>query len=238
MEEWLDSMYTAADAHSVLKEICREEAKRTYRLQVRLALKTGDWSEIFLPERIKELMQRGQEIENIFSAEARERNDGKAREKWFVTINAPSTVDPVELWKKVSGYCSKNVGRGIGSYYVVIEQRSEDPEHPKGWHVHMCVGYKEEMSRSIVYQRLRALCRNFWSDDEMKKSEFKKYWVTVIPLGDYHEKYVTGDKREEKMAKVQADKIAREKYGFPEFASSSENIFPVEVRTHAVQEVS
>lgn len=212
----------------VWREVWRDEAKAYCRSVLRLAKKTGDFSACTgATSEAVDRIQRTREIEAIFAAEAQDRNDGRATKRWFITFNPSQTVDPVELWKRVTGYLQKNEGRGIFAWYAVIEQRSEDGEQPTGWHMHCCVEYVDEIARSIVYQKLKATASYFWTADQMKKVEYKKHWLTVKPLEEYHRKYVEGEKREEKLAKVRADKIARERYGFPIFLSGSEKIFPV-----------
>lgn len=221
----------------IWQEVIREEAKAYCRLALRLAKRTDDWQGIPVTIQQRGYMERAQQIENLFAEESRHRNDGKASNRWFITINPPSDCDPNELWRTVTGYLEKNEGRSIAAYHAVIEQRSEDPESPKGWHMHVCVQYSEELSRSILYQRLRPTMRTWWADDVVKakmpdgkrnpkKATYENNWVVCVHLGDHHRKYVQGQKQEDKMAKVRADKIARERYGFPEFASGSENIFP------------
>lgn len=216
----------------------RDEAKAYCRSVLRLAKKTGDYSECPVDSAAMQRIERTREIENIFAAEAKDRNDGRASSRWFITWNPSQTTDPVDLWKRVTGYLQKNDGRGIKAWYAVIEQRSEDGQNPSGWHVHVCLEYCEEFARSIVYQKLKATAAYFWTDAQRKMSEYKKNWLVVKPLEDYHRKYVMGEKREEKMAKVEADKFARVRYGFPEFASGSEKIFPVDSIAHGVQEGS
>lgn len=228
------------DMKSVWKEVLRDEAKAYCRLALRLAKRTDDWKELsHVSNEMRSMMERAQQIENLFAEESRHRNDGKASNRWFITINPPSDSDPNVLWRTVMGYLEKNEGKSIAAYHAVIEQRSEDPESPKGWHMHVCVQYSEELSRSILHQRLRPTMRTWWPDDVVKaklpdgkrnpkKATYENNWVVCVHLGEHHRKYVQGEKQEEKMAKVRADKIARERYGFPEFASGSEKIFPSE----------
>lgn len=215
---------------AVWKEVMRDEAKAYCRAVLRLAKKTGDYAECggHVTEAVRARIERTRELENIFAKEAQDRNDGRASSRWFITWNPSQTVDPTELWRRVTGYCQKNEGRGIKAWYAVIEQRSEDGDSPSGWHMHVCVEYNDELARSIVYQKLKATANYFWTLEQMRQREYKQNWLTVKPLGDHHMKYVNGEKREEKMSKVQADKIARAAYGFPEFASGSQKIFPVE----------
>lgn len=211
----------------VWRDVWKDEAKAYCRQILRLAKRTGDYSECTgATADAIERVQRVREIENIFASEAEDRNNGRANSRWFVTLNPSQTVDPVELWQKVTGYLSKNDGRGIKAWHAVIEQRSEDGDSPQGWHVHCCVEYNDLIARSIVYQKWKATAAYFWSAEQMRATEYKKHWFTVKPLEEYHRKYVEGEKRDEKMAKVRADKIARQRYGFPEFLSGSEKIFP------------
>lgn len=220
-------------------EVRRGDRKAYLQLLLRYAKKTGDYSGVpwYLPAD-QERYRRVRELESVFAAEAADRNDGKSNPRWFITWNPGQMVDPVELWKRIIGYFSKNTPKSIKAWYAVIEQRSEEGDSPRGWHVHACVEFVEEVARSIVYQKLKATSNYFWSSEEQKKPEFKKNWLTVKPLQDYHRKYVSGEKREEKMAKVAADKIARGAYGFPEFLSGGQEIFPGEDIGHGAQEVS
>lgn len=216
------------DMRDVWREVLREEAKAYCRARLRLAKKTDDWDALPVSAEMRGRMDQLRQMENMFAQEAKERNDGKSTDRWFVTFNPPHDTDPNVLWTAVTGYLRKNCGKSIAAYHCVIEQRSEDPETPKGWHVHVCVQYSDDLARSVLYQRLKATASRFWSDDQMKKPEYKKNWLTCIHLQDYHRKYVDGEKREEKMGKVRADVEVRRKYGFPEFASSPEKIFPSE----------
>lgn len=170
-----------------------------------------------------------EEYERLRAEDIRHRNEGKQSDSWFVTINPPEGVDPVKLWNAYSKYLAKNNPKTIKAYYMIIEQRSEDSSKPDGWHLHMIIQYKEPWTRSQAIQKMRNVTLEFWTLEQQKNENFTRKWCVWRHLAHYHRAYMEGDKREDKMLKVHADKIIRETHGFPEFVrSSAEIIFPPE----------
>jgi len=162
--------------------------------------------------------------------DSRHRAEGKKARQWFLTFNPPSEISPGELWEVVTGYFRKNHPKSVEAAWARIEQRSEDPDHPHGWHMHVCVSYVEEFTRSVIEQRMRSVLDALWTQEQQKKDKkyFHKHWFVASHfLPAEHVKYMSGDKHHTKMSKVFADRVTRPRYGFPEnLFVGPENFFP------------
>lgn len=169
------------------------------------------------------------EYDKIQAEDTRHRNEGKANRQWFVTFNPPESVHPSDLWSIVSKYLAKNFGRSIEAYHLVLEQRSEDADQPTGWHVHFLVRYDADVTRSRAIQKMKSVVDKLWDEAQQKHPQFTRAWCVWKPLQAYHEAYVSGGKKAEKQAKVQADRVIRARLGFPEFLSQGQIIFPAPV---------
>lgn len=212
------------DWEAALKAARQEEMKRWARVISRHELKNKEgelyrlWGDKY---------ERVCEIERLNAEDSRHRMEGKATDSWFITVNPPENVDIVSVWNDLGTYCKRALAKGtLLGYHLVVEQRSEDPASPHGWHVHALLRFDEELSRSNARDRMKSVFNKIWTDQQRKHKQYSKNWNVWLHLQEYHRKYIEGDKRDEKMAKVYADVEVRKRYGFPDFLQGGEIIFP------------
>lgn len=173
--------------------------------------------------------------------DSKHRADGKAKRDWFITFNPPHDFSPATLWEVVSAYYKKNHPKTIEAAWLRIEQRSEDPDSPAGWHIHVAVRYDEEITRSVISQRMRSVLNRIWTEEQQTKDKkhFYKHWFVCgefLPVE--HAKYMRGEKHHSKMKKCVVDQVVRPRYGFPEnlYVGDAENIFsPVVIEDGILQ---
>lgn len=246
MGDYPDTVEDALEAERELREL-RQEVRRdmlkTYlRQELRWAIRhheeEGETLRDFGIRRVHlDRFKRGEEITKLLAAERAEREDKKARKGWFITINPPERVSAPELWESCRRYLKAS--RSMEGSLMVIEQRSEDENLFKGWHVHMCVGFKKPMPWSKVKESMGTLISSLWTESEQEDGNFSSKWCVILPLGAYHRKYIDGDKHRTKMGKVHVDAVFRERYMFPPSLAfgQPEIIFPSEDIDHGDQEV-
>jgi len=233
-------------------EMCIEEAQAEWTAAVRRArakmldriadkwIRTQmDDPDSSLMKYHREKIEWEREYDRMMAEDIRHRNEGKVSDSWFVTLNPPKDYSPGDLWGTVTGYLKKNCPKSVKAWHAVIEQRSEDPEFPTGWHVHFIVQYHERITRSVAMQKMRSTIDRIWPKEAQKQREFTRNWCVWVHLAPHHQAYIRGDKKDEKMTKVAVDKIARERYGFPPCAfGGAEIIFPgIDIVSDGIQEV-
>lgn len=146
-----------------------------------------------------------------FAGETRGRKKDTTR--WFVTVSAKDNIDVFQFFNQMQKCVKKQKLQGSGKY--VIEQRSESDQDPYGWHLHWLVQFDTQSSKSVIIQQVAQCfqkyisgtnyvdCRPIYSDED---------WTAK-------QKYIEGGKKEDKMSKVEKDRLLRKKYKLPEIIS-------------------
>lgn len=126
---------------------------------------------------------------------------------FFVTINAKDGIDVVPFWAQMKKCVDKALLKSNRSKYV-IEQRSEGDQEPYGWHIHWLVEFEKHTPKSVIVQQVYRCFKSYVAG--------ANYIDVRLVVGEdawkMYEKYISGEKKEEKMGKVQKDIILREKY--------------------------
>lgn len=131
----------------------------------------------------------------------------KDQRTFFVTINAKDDIDVVQFWAQMKKCEKKTLLKSVRGRYV-IEQRSEGDQEPYGWHIHWLVEFEKHNPKSAIVQQVYQCFKNYVAG--------ANYIDVRLVVGEdawkMYEKYISGEKKEEKMGKVQKDIILREKY--------------------------
>lgn len=127
--------------------------------------------------------------------------------KWFFTIgfnhqtfNIPAAVSVIR------SICNNKIFKNIRG---VFEMFRENGEHP---HVHFLAELNEPLPKSKLVEKI-------WATKGIKKIVLKKTFVDIKKAEDYHENYILGIKKKEKLEFIQKDKEFRKKNNIPEFFS-------------------
>lgn len=146
-----------------------------------------------------------------FVSETRGRKKDTTR--WFITISAKDNIDHCAFMKQMEKCVKKQKLQGSGKY--VLEQRAEEQQDPYGWHIHWLVQFESQSSKATIVQQVYQCfarfvaganyvdCRPVYSDEEY----------------DVKLRYIGGDKKADKMAKVEKDRVLRKKYSIPDIIS-------------------
>ena len=155
--------------------------------------------------------------------------------KVLLTINPPgdNTVgwpELLELWKAL--IAAKNI---IHDGEMVLEQRSSDPDFPRGWHMHIATKNRSGRARSQFIQTVYYYYKKIIGN----------HGTSVIHFCKKHEayEYVNGIKSgDKKLKKLRCDIILREKLSYdkiykqclPEPMEKSDVVQVAERRQHVV----
>lgn len=130
---------------------------------------------------------------------------------YFVTISFDdSKVKP----EKIPEYMSKvTKKKWISSYTYVIEQRSEQPEVYRGYHVHILLETNKHVAKSDIIREIHS---------SVKKYVLDKSYIDVRIVNRVKGilDYMEGKKSEEKLEKVENDKPFRLKYNLEDIYRS------------------
>lgn len=144
----------------------------------------------------------------LFVSDTRGRK--KNTRRWFITIGAKDPVDHYRFWTQMEKCIKKAQLLGTGKY--VLEQRSEPGQEPYGWHIHWLVEFAEQSSLAVIKQQVYQCFKCYIAAAN---------YIELLPIHDdaawtAREKYISGSKKPEKMAKVQQDLILRARFGYPD----------------------
>lgn len=185
-----------------LDDVLMQAAKRMWRKKL-AAGEGGVFAEY--------LMQRIGLTTDDFVGETRGRKKDTTR--WFVTISAKDPVDHYQFWQQMKKCVKKVKIQGSGMY--VIEQRSEMDQDPYGWHIHWLVEFETQSSKAVIIQQVYQCFQRFLAGSN---------YVDARPVytdedWEAKRKYISGEKKQDKMGKVEKDRFLRKKHGYPEIIS-------------------
>lgn len=123
---------------------------------------------------------------------------------WFVTVSAKEhDTNGVGLWKRAC----KMMNRYQADYKgYTIEQKSENPDNVYGFHIHFLLRHPKEVFKAQLIQKFSFAFNDFIVGHNS---------IDVRPENVSHVQYIQGTKREEKMGKVEVDKIWKQKNNIP-----------------------
>lgn len=124
--------------------------------------------------------------------------------KWFITIGAKDGIDFHAFYRQMKKCIKKEKLCGKGVY--VLEQRSQGDEEPYGWHIHWRVEFDNYHSKSVIAQQVYQCFKRYLAG---------KNYVDLKLWNDNQLEYMDGNKTEDKMSKVEKDRMLRTKYGYP-----------------------
>lgn len=96
------------------------------------------------------------------------------------------------------------------------EQRSEDLNNPRGFHVH--IAFHSKQCKADIIRRVNAQVKKIFKDPEDN-------WVQVNPYSPQAYSYVHGNKIKEKESKLLADELIRKKYNLDKVYKKEEEWF-------------
>ena len=199
------------EKQAVKKTIMRNIIKMEYELGQYFKLLKGYEEKI--SHELKEMKKRSDQ--KYFSFITINMDDSK-------TINRPGN-DPTnqKLFFSIfiKSYVDKALKKNwINKYMWVVEQRGIEPDF-KGIHIHIL------LDKKVKSKRKSEIIREFYSSFKEVVKDKEKIDVRQFPAseGESRINYIMGHKKDEKMDKVEADKIFRKIY---EFDGVYSNDFP------------
>lgn len=146
-----------------------------------------------------------------FSGETRGRK--KDTLQWFITISGKDPIDHSLFFRQMEKCIKKQKLQGSG--YYVLEQRSEGDQDPYGYHIHWLVHFETTSSKSVIVQQVAQCFQKFIAGSN---------YVDCRPIysqedWDAKKKYISGEKKPDKLAKVAKDVILRNRFGYPHLLS-------------------
>lgn len=127
----------------------------------------------------------------------------------WITVNAKDSVDPEDLLKA----CRKAFTKSWCKHSIwALEQRAEEPPY-KGYHVHGVI-YKGDKPPYDAKRGCKSTLKKVCNVDNGHC-----LYIRYLELDDAKEKvmYLLGNKRDQKMSKVEADKKMRENLSIPPY---------------------
>lgn len=129
------------------------------------------------------------------------------KNKWFITVGFNhQTWDVPSCVSVIRKICENKIFKDIRG---VFELFRENGEHP---HCHFLVELTDTLPKSKIIEKL-------WATKGIKKVVLSKTYIDVKKAEDYHQNYILGIKKKEKMECIEKDKIFRKKNNIPEFFS-------------------
>lgn len=192
-----------AEVNTLRDQAMNDLIKQAFKRYYREVIQSGDVSK--LPFKLQ-LAVKEVGVETFVSSTKGRKKDTS---DWFITISAKDPVDPVKFFEQMSKCVKKAQLRGKGSY--VLEQRSEADQEPYGYHIHWMVHFDTQSSKSVIVQQVYQCFTKYLAG---------KNYVDAIPCYTpeeiaAREKYIRGEKKLDKMAKVEKDVLVREKLKIP-----------------------
>lgn len=150
---------------------------------------------------------------DFFVADSKAGRKPQSRLK-FITISAKDGIDPKKFMEQMDKCIRKQKLQAVRGCYV-LEQRSEGPQDPYGWHIHWLVEFGATSSTAIVvqqtfqcFQRFVAATnyidvRDIFNEDQWQQKH----------------QYVSGKKSQVKMPKVWKDSALRDDLDIPHIIS-------------------
>lgn len=154
---------------------------------------------------------------DVISKVNERRKDKKAKEKTpyvFITINPKPGSDLLRFMDTIEKAIHK---KWISEYYYTLEQRSETEDNAgDGFHTHILL-YRDG-------KRPSEISREFHSTFKEYVGNTKHINIKYIPEKDYDNvlAYIKGEKTDDKMEKVNIDRIWRSMMGLKQFYSSED----------------
>ena len=140
----------------------------------------------------------------------------------FITISSPDNTDTLLFIEKCLALCSLAIFKG---YMTVFEQRGSTPiEAGKGLHAHMLLTRNRKYNKGKIISRfLKSLKnKNIYNNKQNNEINLRKqmkkkssYFSMQFPFNDKllgKVDYLLGGKNEDKLDKVEVDKLWRETY--------------------------
>lgn len=125
----------------------------------------------------------------------------------MLTINPPDSVKDWNGLKRLVELVVKRRNLLIDPLWC-FEQRSEDPNNPHGFHVHIAFSSAQRKSEII---------RRVFTDLEKVFDEPKRQWIDINDNSPNAYDYIKGEKISEKQKKLEVDRLIRKKYFLDEY---------------------
>lgn len=185
--------------YAVVNELAKSALRKHYRKQI----EEGTCTNAFL-NRVVSITGK-----DAFKVESRGRKKQTLRK--MVTISAQDGIDPSKFFAQMKRCVKKSMLQHKEGYYV-IEQRSEGEQEPYGWHIHWLVEFDCTSSPKVISQQVYQCFKRFLAAEnyvDVKDVHTDEHWNRV------KDKYLHGDKRQEKLVKSARDKVLRAELGLP-----------------------
>lgn len=185
----------------------RDLIRSAYRRKARQEIETGQITHSLLKLAVADI---GQEY---FKSDSKAGRKSMSPMK-FITINAKDGIDPqafVAQMKKCVKKQKLQAKRGI----YVLEQRSEGTQDPYGWHIHWLVEFESTTSLAVVTQQTYQCFQKYLAGSnyvDVREIYNEEQWTQK-------QSYMQGNKKDEKMSKVEKDRVVRDQLNIPHHIS-------------------
>lgn len=192
-------MNIASDPYQFMQE-CRRDALYTATKQVMVKYFRAKIQDEILDEQVWDLG----DFKEMLSYLKKNKTDRimSTSKKYLITINPPKDSDIewpslLNTYKKICAY--KEV---LHNPKMVLEQRSEDPNNPYGWHMHIATENAYGLSKSQMITRCLLGLKNITG--LTNRNIIDVSWTPTAY------EYVAGEKTDDKKLKLNCDKLIRE----------------------------